>query len=70
MFYLRVVSLSRLDPILKRQDLAFFLALLNRINVAQESCRGHACNGRSRNKEHYSNCRKIPTQNSATYRKH
>jgi hypothetical protein len=36
MFSVRVVSLSRLVPILKRQDLAFALAWLSCINVAQE----------------------------------
>jgi hypothetical protein len=54
MFPVRVVSLSWLVPILKRQDLAFCLAWLGRINVAQEPRRGHACNGLGRNTWHYS----------------
>jgi hypothetical protein len=54
MFSVRVVSLSRLVPILKPQDLAFALTWLSRINVAQEPWRGHACDGLGRNKWHYS----------------
>jgi hypothetical protein len=54
MFSVRVVSPSRLYPILKRQDLAFSLAWLSHINVAQEPWRGHACNGLGRNNWHYS----------------
>jgi hypothetical protein len=54
MFSVRVVSLSWLVPALKRQDLAFVLAWLSHINVAQEPWRGHTCNGLGMNKWHYS----------------
>jgi hypothetical protein len=54
MFSVRVVSLSWLVPVLKRQISFFVLAWLSRINVAQELCRGHACNELGSNKWHYS----------------
>jgi hypothetical protein len=55
-FSVRAVSLSRLVPILKRQDLAFCpcISLLSRVNVAQEPWRGHACNRLGMNKWRYS----------------
>jgi hypothetical protein len=64
MFSVRVVSLSRLVPILSVRISLFALAWLSRINVAlawlsrinvaQEPWRGHACNGPGRNKCNYS----------------
>jgi hypothetical protein len=49
MFSVRVVSLSKFKASGSR-----FLPWLSRINVAQESWRGHTCNGLGTNKWHYS----------------
>jgi hypothetical protein len=54
MFSVRVVSHSWLVPIWSFRISPFALVWLSRINVAQEPWRGHACNGLSRNKWHYS----------------
>jgi hypothetical protein len=51
MFSVRVVSLSRLVPILKHEDLALCPCMTY---VAQEPWRGHACNGLGSNKWYYS----------------
>jgi hypothetical protein len=54
MFSIRVVSLSWPVLILSVRISLFALAWLSRINVVQESWRGHACNRLGRNKWHYS----------------
>jgi hypothetical protein len=52
-FSVRVISLSWLVPIWKRQELAFRPCMTYRKNVAQESRRGRACIELGRNRWYY-----------------